>query len=729
MGVFINLPWYDGDEGVWKHREFDTREMFMAFVEGLFKEPGAYGFDETALVFNEQARLFKQRGYYCAAPFKSRDYIHYWEEQKERCMKGAIFSHKGKVWYLTREFYMWINFLPIYHKEKKKYDFPDIRDVQYHLALYECLAELKWRHVVILKKRQIASSYFHAGKLINGFWFGEGYVGKMGASLKDYINEKGTWLFLNEYANFLDAHTAWYRPRNPCKVFAWYQEIEVSINGRKQKKGLKSRISGMSFEKDPTNGVGGPCVHFFHEEAGIAPKMNDTYEYVRPALQDGQITTGMFIAAGSVGDLDQCQPLKTYLLKPEENGFLGVETNLLDDKGTRAVCGLFLPEQWGMPPFIDQYGNSLVVEAMEAILTERKVWEKDLEPNQYQLRISQKPTNISEAFALRKTSKFPVYLLQQQLRRIEDKEYPYELLELERKEDGKIEAKESRKQPIKEFPLPKNFPNKEGVLVVWERPVNDAGWGTYYASVDPVGEGKTTTSESLCSLFVYKNPTEVTTVKPNGDTEVRVEGGRIVASWCGRYEDINDTHELLELVIEWYNAWTIVEVNVSLFIQHIISKRKQRYLVPKDQIVFLKEIGTNRYSYQDYGWKNTGTFFKEHLLNYAIEFCKEVIDQEFDEQGNVLRVHHGVERIMDPMLLTEMAQYQEGLNVDRLVAFTALVAFVKVQVANRGYRKVKEHMKGALENGKDLYKLKVNPFRSVGSRWPGVRRSGFRNMR
>jgi hypothetical protein len=437
----------------------------------------------------------------------------------------------------------------------------------------------------------------------------------------------------------------------------------------------------------------------------------------------------MFIAAGSVGDLDQCQPLKTYLLKPEENGFLGVETNLLDDKGTRAVCGLFLPEQWGMPPFIDQYGNSLVVEAMEAILTERKVWEKDLEPNQYQLRISQKPTNISEAFALRKTSKFPVYLLQQQLRRIEDKEYPYELLELERKEDGKIEAKESRKQPIKEFPLPKNFPNKEGVLVVWERPVNDAGWGTYYASVDPVGEGKTTTSESLCSLFVYKNPTEVTTVKPNGDTEVRVEGGRIVASWCGRYEDINDTHELLELVIEWYNAWTIVEVNVSLFIQHIISKRKQRYLVPKDQIVFLKEIGTNRYSYQDYGWKNTGTFFKEHLLNYAIEFCKEVIDQEFDEQGNVLRVHHGVERIMDPMLLTEMAQYQEGLNVDRLVAFTALVAFVKVQVANRGYRKVKEHMKGALENGKDLYKLKVNPFRSVGSRWPGVRRSGFRNMR
>ena len=31
----------------------------------------------------------------------------------------------------------------------------------------------------------------------------------------------------------------------------------------------------------------------------------------------------------------------------------------------------------------------------------------------------------------------------------------------------------------------------------------------YYASVDPVSEGKTTTSDSLCSIFVYKNPVEI----------------------------------------------------------------------------------------------------------------------------------------------------------------------------------------------------------------------------
>ena len=39
-------------------------------------------------------------------------------------------------------------------------------------------------------------------KLINQYWFEEGAVLKIGASLKDYINEKGSWKFLNEYKNF-----------------------------------------------------------------------------------------------------------------------------------------------------------------------------------------------------------------------------------------------------------------------------------------------------------------------------------------------------------------------------------------------------------------------------------------------------------------------------------------------------------------------------------------------
>ena len=582
------------------------------------------------------------------------------------------------------------------------------------MALYEILAEEHNKHVAILKKRQIASSYFHMAKLLNQFWFEEGSICKIGASLKDYINDKGSWKFLDEYKTFLNEHTAWYRPCTPEKVLLWEQKIEVRINNRKTNKGLKSKIQGASFEKNATTGVGGPCTFFFHEEAGIAPKMDQTYEYIRPAMTSGMMTTGMFIAAGSVGDLQQCNPLKEFILNPQANDIYAVETDLMDDKGGIGIAGLFIPEQWSMPPFIDEYGNSLIKESLVAIKNERAGWQKDLAPEQYQLRISQKPINIAEAFAYRKAAVFPQGIIAEQQKRIEDKTYSYEFIELDRDSKGII-AKRTNKLPISSFPVKKKLEDKTGCLIVWERPISNPSFGTYYASIDPVSEGKTTTSDSLCSIFVYKNPIEITRDTPDGP-ETFIEKDKIVASWSGRFDDINKTHERLELIIEWYKAWTIVENNISLFIQHMIAKRKQKYLVPKQQVLFLKDLGSNASVFAEYGWKNTGTLFKSHLISYAIEWIREAIDEEVDDNGEVISQTLGIERIPDKMLLIEMGQYYPGLNVDRLVAFSALVAFAKVQQSNRGYLKRKESDKSSnnLDNSRNLYKLSMSPFKNIG---------------
>lgn len=712
MTSYKTIPTWN--EGVWEETEFQTIDDFRVFIDEIFIEPGKYEFDETSFIFNEEATKFNTQGFYCDKPMRSKDFMTYWEDQKNKCRNGVIYKNKGKTWYLTRDYYMWLNFLPIFDKEEKKYGFAKVRDAQYHMALYEIMAEINYKHVAILKKRQIASSYFHMGKLINMYWFEEGAVLKIGAALKDYINDKGSWKFLDEYQTFLNEHTAWYRPSNPGKVLLWEQKIEVRINNRKTQKGLRSKIQGASFEKNATAGVGGPCTYFFHEEAGIAPKMDQTYEYLRPAMSSGMMTTGQFIAAGSVGDLDHCKPLKTFILNPEANGIQGVETNLMDDKGTIGIAGLFIPEQWSMPPYIDQYGNSNIEGALISIKREREEWKRDLEAEAFQLRVSQKPIDIAEAFAYRQESIFPQGFLSRQMKRIEDKEYSYELIDLEY-DGNKIKANRSKKLPISTFPLSKKAENKDGVLVVWERPIKDPAFGTYYASIDPVSEGKTTTSDSLCSIFVYKNPVEVTKETPEG-LETFVEGDKIVASWCGRYDDINRTHEQLKLIIEWYNAWTLVENNISLFIQYMIAERKQKYLVPKSQIVFLKDLGSNKNVFQEYGWKNTGTLFKSHLVSYAIEFIREVIDEETDEEGKVYKSTYGVERIPDPMLITEMLQYFPGLNVDRLVSFSALVAFAKMQQANRGYVKRKERDKSLepLDISQNFGKLNKNPFRNIG---------------
>jgi hypothetical protein len=719
--IYTDIPTWDN--GTWTTTSFDSRDEWRDYVLTLFKEPGQYEFDEVSNeIFIIESAKFRKDKVYCVAPFKSKDFINYWEDQKTKCRLGVIIKSKGKTWYLSRDYYMWLNFLPIFDKEQQKFDFAQIRDAQYHMALYEILAELFYKHVAILKKRQIASSYFHAGKLINQLWFEAGVTLKMGASLKDYINEKGTWKFLSEYAAFLNEHTAWYRPMSPDKVMMWQQKIEIRKGDRKAEVGLKGTIQGMSFEKDPTNGVGGPVKFFFHEEAGIAPKMNTTFGYIKPALKSGMITTGLFIAAGSVGDLDQCEPLKKMILDPEANEIYAVETNLIDDEGTIGMSGLFIPEQWSMPPYIDDYGNSLVTESLVALDEYFEKIKKTMDPEDYQLEISQHPRNIAEAFRHRKVSKFPSHLVTAQIRRIEDKEYGYEYLDIFRDETGKVKVKDSNKLPIREFPMTKKTEDKTGVLVVWERPQGSPGFGQYYASIDPVAEGKTTTSDSLCSIYVMKAPVEVTKVT-GVDTETYIEEDKIVAAWCGRFDDIKQTHERLEMIIEWYNAWTVVENNISHFINYMISKKKQRYLVQKDQIMFLKDLGANKSVFQDYGWRNTGVLFKHHLLSYVIEYTKEELDTVTKEDGTIVKTKYGIERIPDIMLLKEMHAYVDGLNVDRLVAFSALVAFMRIQQANRGYTKkvIMDDAGKNLEKSKNLYKLTSNPFRNLGK---GMRVNG-----
>jgi hypothetical protein len=435
-----------------------------------------------------------------------------------------------------------------------------------------------------------------------------------------------------------------------------------------------------------------------------------------------------------VGDLSQCDPLKKMILKPKDNDIYAVETNLIDSKGTIGMSGLFIPEQWSMPPYIDEYGNSLVEEALKALDEQFATWKKELDPETYQLRISQHPRNIEEAFAHRSVSVFPTHLITAQERRIEDKDYAYEFLDISTDENGKPTVKPTSKLPILEFPISKKTEDKTGVLVVWERPVKDPEFKMYYASIDPVSEGKTTTSDSLCSIYIMKAPVQVTKVSGT-ETETYVEQSKIVAAWCGRFDDINKTHQRLELIIEWYNAWTLIENNISLFIQYMISRKKQRYLVPKSQIMFLKDLGSNANVFQEYGWKNTGTLFKAHLLSYAIEFCKEEIDQETKPDGTVVRTKYGIERLPDPMLLKEMREYADGVNVDRLVSFAALVAFMKIQESNLGYAKriIMDDAAKNLQKSENLFKLNHSPFRHMGrgrlTNGQSFKRSPFKNIK
>lgn len=736
-----NIPSYNGSTETWSFESFDTKAEFRTFLEDIFIEDGpetGYEFDESTKIFNAEATKFSNIGHFCEAPEMSKDFLKYWDTQSERCRNGIIvYGKNGRTWYLARDYYMWINFLPIYHKEKRDFLFPDIYDGQYHTALYETLAELKSKHAIILKKRQYAMSYYHMAKLINQVWFEKGVTLKLLAYLDEYIGEKGSWAFLNEYRDFLNDNTAWYRSFVPDTVGSWNQRIKTTINGRDAYKGRKGRVLGITTKQSATNGVGGASRFIIAEESGINPTLDKTYGYAKSALEAGPFAiSGQFIAYGSVGDLKQCDPLKQLMNRAEENGFFGVKTKLYDNKEIERVNGLFIPETWNMLGFMDEYGNSDTKAAKKALLEKRIQQKKDLEPDAYQLEVSQHPLTISEAFDWREEAIFPLDYVNKQIQRIEDGEYPSEFIDLYEDEKGIVISKLSKDRPIMVFPVDKKMVNKEGVIVVYERPDIKPVWGTYYASIDPVGEGETHTSNSLCSIVVYKNAIEVIKHLEDGSIKSHIEGDKIVCTWCGRFNDLNKTHERLEFIIRWYNAWTLVEANISHFIVHMISRKMQHFLVPKDQILFLKELTSNN-GFHEYGWKNVSTIFKNNLLPYGIQFLKDEINIETEIDGTIIRIHFGAERIPDKMLLVEMKEYRPGMNVDRIVSYVALIAFVKIQQANIGFKKKIEYVKN-LEKPINYSRLKLNPYRHIGGNSMSnskidpqykIKRSAFNNHR
>ena len=64
-------------------------------------------------------------------------------------------------------------------------------------------------------------------------------------------------------------------------------------------------------------------------------------------------------------------------------------------------------------------------------------------------------------------------------------------------------------------------------------------------------------------------------------------------------------------------------------------------------MLYSKELEQSKTQFQQYGWRNVSTVFIKNILPYLIEYMKEVIDQETDRDGNILKSYFGITRLPD----------------------------------------------------------------------------------
>lgn len=641
------------------------------------KKVGEYNLKNT-YKWKERAIFFQEKGYYTEAIEDTHDWNTFWDAEKDRILNGLWIDG----FYIPGLYYFYLNYLPIYHKQLNKYEFPDVYDMDYHTFLCLEHAVFLKKHFVVIKKRQAGFTLKFCVPLIKELWFSRGSPNYLATFEEAQVLK--TWTDVIEpYREHLNTHTDWYREFSPSKPLNWrVAKPMTSETGKNITVGRLNTLKGLILSKSASKGVGGSARFIFADEAGVNPVLSKFVGYVRPMITLGDVATGTIIVSGAVGELKHLEGgLKEYIQYPEKNGFYAVD-NIWDKDNEFAgkKCGFFVPESWSYfgvdrdptsefygQPFFDEDGNSFVERAEEYIKKKRGgLIDEGEEADKFD--ISQKPLTLAECFQYRGDNVFPVDLINPQIAKIEKNQDHGTFIDLYRTQDKVVKHKLLSKydhKPILEHPIDPKRKDKDGVIQIWEfPPPNRQTYGVYWAGIDVVKNSETLTSPSMNCIHIYKGSHNL--------SEEYTED-RIVAKFMSRTSDKMDFFNKSMLLLEWYNAEALVENNIPWFIEQAILTKQQYRIAKSPQ--WLRDLTPQGLSYlkMPYGVVMTPKLL-DKMIDAISDYIKEPIFTSYDENTGEPTVHYGIERIRDLQLLKELINYRpkkeyEKGNYDALYSF------------------------------------------------------------
>lgn len=272
------------------------------------------------------------------------------------------------------------------------------------------------------------------------------------------------------------------------------------------------------------------------------------------------------------------------------------------------------------------------------------------------------PLKASDSFLVLTKNDFNIEAAkkqQQRLRTIGTGGVPVELFQ----DGNKIAHKFSTKIPITEFPV--KTQDKDAPIVVYEFPIEDPPFGLYVAGVDNYRQGKAEYSESLGAVYIFKRM---------HDLKSELYQDMFVASYAARPERPEDWNEQARMLIKWYNARTLCENDDMTFINYMISKNDGHYL--EDQPQWIREYVPNTTVQRDKGIHRSAEKIRDMLHAGLKNYLDEPFHIEKDpDTGHIISATLGVTRVLDPMLLEEIVQFNEETgNYDREVAASLAIA-------------------------------------------------------
>lgn len=396
------------------------------------------------------------------------------------------------------------------------------------------------------------------------------------------------------------------------------------------------------------------------------------------------------LMTGTGGSFEKGEDAERYFYNPKQNFFKGFL-----DKETSKITGKFFSGEYRMDC---KYKSSLDVyltevknqeltpkqrkelskieiqisdkeKARETILRDRENKKNDPNRTEYLKEIMYFPLTPDECFMTDGVNMFNEVAAKKQLEYLySDNKFKGDKCIIKVLSNSEVECEIVTNEsiaPISSFPITENE-SKNGCIVVYEHPIKDAPFGLYVGGVDPYKQDKASYSSSLGAVYIFKRIHDIVSDKFQD---------MIVAQYVGRPESIDEWCENARALIRYYNALTLAENEDIYFIKYMQMKLDD-YLLADEQPWIKSLVPTSTVN------RGKGFHAVSKIINYLNlqlkNYTEDVLSVVKNEDtGEIEEKILGFNKILDPMLLLEIAKFRPGGNYDRIRAASAAIALAR----------------------------------------------------
>lgn len=604
---------------------------------------------------------------------ESEEYKRFFDFHKELCLSGCmmngVFINPFLYWHLN----IWhteVDYIDSRGKINQKYANPLLRDNEWIVTNEIERAHNERKGLIILGIRRFAKSVIEASYIAWGATFDENsqnvIVGLNSPDIK-LITDK-----LDKGLNFVPDAWRWQRVEDN-----WKNQVTLGIKTRSGERIPFSQILIRNLDEGHNEEAiaGTKPRKLIIDEIGKGSFLRGL-QAAMPGFTTPYGWTCSPILTGTGGDMTKFMDAMLLMFDVENFNFLTYR----NERDENRIHGLFLSYKYRMEAkepstlgkFLEKPDNSPLHEIPMLVSNEEKA-KKITDDNLVRLRkagdriayLKEKmyyPVEVDDIFLNENTNIFDIDGARRQKHRLQEQERTGTPVILYQDENGNVKHEFTDKLPITNFPI-RHGDRKDAPIVIYEFPVESPPYGLYVAGVDPYRQGQAAYSTSLGTVYIYKRMHDIMGEKYQD---------MFVASYAARPDKKDTWEEQARLLIKYYNARTLCENDDISFIEYMKAKGDAHYL--ERQPDWLKEIVPNTTVNRDYGVHRSAIKIIDFLHTCLKKYTEETIFVEKNENGDIIKEILGMNKILDPVLLEEMIQYNEEGNFDRIVAAELAIA-------------------------------------------------------